>query len=105
MAVEKKRKNVQQIRLLYFKDRERARHNGREGGAEKVFPHKQEDLQQSVYDGLLFGLFQRYGEKSRKGLKDYMEYAAEKASVEELKMQNSYFINGLYKDENANGSA
>lgn len=68
MAVEKKRKNVQQIRLLYFKDRERARHNGREGGAEKVFPHKQEDLQQSVYDGLLFGLFQRYGEKKQEGI-------------------------------------
>ena len=49
--------------------------------------------------------FNDMAKKSRKGLKDYMEYAAEKASVEELKMQNSYFINGLYKDENANGSA
>ena len=27
---------------------------------------------------------------------DYLEYATEKASVEELKMQNSYFINSLY---------
>lgn len=32
------------------------------------------------------------------GLNDYMEYVTEKATVEELKMQNSYFINGLYKD-------
>ena len=30
------------------------------------------------------------------GLNDYMEYTTEKATVEELKMQNSYFINGLY---------
>ena len=29
---------------------------------------------------------------------DYLEYETEKASVEELKMQNSYFINSLYKD-------
>ena len=34
--------------------------------------------------------------KSKTGLMDYMEYATEKASVEELKMQNSYFINSLY---------
>ena len=33
------------------------------------------------------------------GLSDYIEYATEKASVEELKSQNSYFINGLYRDE------
>ena len=32
------------------------------------------------------------------GLMDYIEYASEKASVEELKMQNSYFIKSLYKD-------
>ncbi len=31
------------------------------------------------------------------GLEDYMEYATEKATVEELKMQNSYFINALYR--------
>lgn len=36
--------------------------------------------------------------KSGMGLMDYLEYATEKATVEELKMQNSYFINGLYKD-------
>lgn len=34
--------------------------------------------------------------KSKVGLRDYIEYATEKASVEELKMQNSYFINSLY---------
>ena len=33
---------------------------------------------------------------SKVGLKDYLEYAAEKATVEELKAQNSYFINALY---------
>lgn len=32
------------------------------------------------------------------GLADYTEYLTEKASVEELKLQNSYFINALYKD-------
>ena len=31
------------------------------------------------------------------GLHDYLTYQTEKATVEELKMQNSYFINGLYK--------
>ena len=34
--------------------------------------------------------------KSQLGLADYEEYATEKASIEELKMQNSYFIGGLY---------
>lgn len=31
------------------------------------------------------------------GLKDYIEYASEKAIVDELKMQNSYFVNALYE--------
>ena len=35
--------------------------------------------------------------KSRIGLHDYVTYQTEKATVEELKMQNSYFINSLYK--------
>ena len=30
------------------------------------------------------------------GLMDYIEYACEKATVEELKKQNSYFIRDLY---------
>lgn len=30
------------------------------------------------------------------GLKDYLEYVTEKASVDELKAQNSYFVNSLY---------
>ena len=38
------------------------------------------------------------------GMNDYTEYATEKASVQELQRQNSYFINSLYtsneKDEN-----
>ena len=37
--------------------------------------------------------------KTNVGLTDYLEYATEKASVDELKAQNSYFINGLYRDE------
>ena len=37
--------------------------------------------------------------KSKVGLNDYLEYATEKATVEELKSQNSYFINALYRDE------
>ena len=37
--------------------------------------------------------------KTNVGLSDYIEYATEKASVEELKAQNSYFVNGLYRNE------
>ena len=40
--------------------------------------------------------FNELARGSRLGLKDYLEYAAEKATVEELKAQNSYFINALY---------
>lgn len=32
------------------------------------------------------------------GLKDYVEYMTEKASIDELKKQNSYFINSLYRE-------
>ena len=42
--------------------------------------------------------FNDMASRSGMGLMDYLEYATEKATVEELKMQNSYFINGLYKD-------
>lgn len=44
--------------------------------------------------------FNELAKKSEIGLNDYREYLTEKASVEELKMQNSYFINALYKDAN-----
>ncbi len=40
--------------------------------------------------------------KTHTGLNDYLEYATEKASVDELKSQNSYFINALYKDADDN---
>ncbi len=43
--------------------------------------------------------------KAKKGLNDYMEYMASKASVKELKKQNSYFINSLYKDNDGDNSA
>ncbi len=42
--------------------------------------------------------FNDMAKKSKTGLMDYIEYVTEKATVEELKKQNSYFINGLYKD-------
>ena len=41
--------------------------------------------------------FNDMAKKSKMGLNDYLTYQTEKATVEELKMQNSYFINGLYK--------
>ena len=40
--------------------------------------------------------FNEMARNSKVGLNDYMEYASEKATVEELKLQNSYFINALY---------
>ena len=43
--------------------------------------------------------------KAKKGLKDYMEYKASKASVKELLAQNSYFINSLYKGDDGDISA
>ena len=43
--------------------------------------------------------FNDLAKKSPVGLNDYLEYAAEKATVEELKAQNSYFINSLYCDK------
>ena len=43
--------------------------------------------------------FNDMAKRSDVGIMDYLEYATEKASVEELKSQNSYFINGLYHDE------
>ena len=36
--------------------------------------------------------------KAKVGLNDYINYATEKASVEELKRQHSYFIDALYRD-------
>ena len=37
--------------------------------------------------------------KAKIGINDYEEYASEKASVNELKQQHSYFIGGLYGDK------
>lgn len=37
------------------------------------------------------------------GLNDYREYATERATVEELKLQNSYFVNALYEQTKAVG--
>ena len=41
--------------------------------------------------------FNDMAKKSKMGLHYYLTYQTEKATVEELKMQNSYFINSLYK--------
>ena len=46
--------------------------------------------------------FNDMAKKSKIGLDDYLEYETERASVEELKMQNSYFINALYKNASSN---
>lgn len=43
--------------------------------------------------------FNEQAKKSHVGLNDYISYKTEKATVEELKKQNSYFIGGLYRDE------
>ena len=43
--------------------------------------------------------FSDMAKKSGAGLNDYREYVTEKATVAELKQQNSYFINALYKNE------
>ena len=42
--------------------------------------------------------FNDIARQSKVGLTDYIEYATEKATVDELKKQNSYFIQALYKD-------
>lgn len=49
--------------------------------------------------------FNDMARRSYTGLADYSEYATEKASVEELRMQNSYFINSLYRDADGDSSA
>ncbi len=48
--------------------------------------------------------FNDMAKKSKTGLTDYIEYVTEKATVDELKMQNSCFINSLYGNA-GNGSA
>ena len=40
--------------------------------------------------------FNDMARKSGMGLADYREYVTERASVDELKAQNSYFIRALY---------
>lgn len=40
--------------------------------------------------------FNELAKRSRVGIADYREYVTEKASVDELRAQNSYFINSLY---------
>ena len=38
------------------------------------------------------------------GLDDYIEYATERATVDELRMQNSYFIDALYSNTGSTNS-
>jgi hypothetical protein len=47
--------------------------------------------------------FNDLAKRTKIGLADYLEYATERATIDELKLQNSYFVNSLYKtqgDEN-----
>ena len=46
--------------------------------------------------------FNDMAKKTKVGLNDYVEYVSEKATVDELKMQNSYFIEALYKNAGSN---
>lgn len=48
--------------------------------------------------------FNDLGRKTKLGLDDYMEYGTERATIDELKMQNSYFINSLYSDTSSDNS-
>ena len=43
--------------------------------------------------------FNDMAKRSKTGLMDYIEYVTEKATVDELKMQNSYFISNLYRQD------
>ena len=46
--------------------------------------------------------FNDIAKKTNVGIRDYLEYETERASVDELKLQNSYFINALYKNASSN---
>ena len=46
--------------------------------------------------------FNEIARNTKVGLRDYLEYMDERASVEELRLQNSYFMNSLYKDSGDN---
>ena len=46
--------------------------------------------------------FNDMAKQTNVGLNDYIEYATEKATVEELKLQNSYFIRALYGEDDDN---
>lgn len=46
--------------------------------------------------------FNDLGRKTSIGLDDYYEYRTERATIEELKLQNSYFINSLYSNTGSN---
>jgi hypothetical protein len=46
--------------------------------------------------------FNDIAKQTNVGLMDYIEYNNERATVDELKLQNSYFINALYKNAGSN---
>ena len=46
--------------------------------------------------------FNDIAKQTNVGLMDYIEYQNERATVDELKLQNSYFINALYKNAGSN---
>jgi hypothetical protein len=43
--------------------------------------------------------FNDLAKRTKIGLADYLEYATERATIDELKLQNSYFVNSLYKTQ------
>lgn len=94
--------HIQPLRLLYSEDCERARYDGRKDGEQKV---SAKIYAQRFSTDCFSDYFNDMAKRSQTGLMDYLEYATEKATVEELKMQNSYFINSLYKDADGNSSA
>ena len=49
------------------KTENRARHDGRQDGEQKILSHERKNLCKTIQYGLLFGLFQRYGKQKRDG--------------------------------------
>jgi hypothetical protein len=48
--------------------------------------------------------FNDLGRRTCIGLDDYYEYQTERATIEELRLQNSYFINSLYSNTGSNNA-
>ena len=82
MGIQTEHADVQQVRVLRGKYGKTSRHNGWKSGKEEVFSDEPQDICRTC---------------------KYPEYTSVKATVAELKQQNSYFINALYTDEDDGG--